>query len=215
LPPAAGFDAVVKLYCFLKLAVYVAGPWGVVTVWLCVWPSLQPWYTYRVPASPPFVCGEATSIVWRDPGAQPIILGVVYVAPSTITDNPAGSVVNVYATLKFAVSDFAPLITSVPTAPPGSAPEPGVTVVPVQLAKAYAALTGAVVAVTAWFNPYQLRPFSTSIAAGLNVNVPAPEGFTNPVTACWVPNVAVYVVAAWGVVIVWLCAPWSLQPWYT
>jgi hypothetical protein len=24
-PPAAGFDAVVKLYCFTKLAVYVAG----------------------------------------------------------------------------------------------------------------------------------------------------------------------------------------------
>jgi hypothetical protein len=60
----------------------------------------------------------------------------VYVTPSTITDSPSGTVVTVYATLKFAVSGFGPSITIVPTAPPAPAPEPGVTELPVQLANA-------------------------------------------------------------------------------
>jgi len=73
----------------------------------------------------------------------------VYVTPSTTTDNPSGTVVTVYATLKFAVTDFGPSITSVPTAPPAPAPDPAVTDDPVQLANAYAALTGVAVTVTA------------------------------------------------------------------
>ncbi len=36
---------------------------------------------------------------------------------------------------------------------------------------------------------------------------PLPEGFTDPVTACCVPNVTVYVDAVWGAVTVWLWAP--------
>ena len=48
----------------------------------------------------------------------------MYATPSTITDNPSGTVVTVYATLKFAVSDFGESIANVPTAPPAPAPEP-------------------------------------------------------------------------------------------
>jgi hypothetical protein len=114
----------------------------------------------------------------------------VYVTQSTITDNPSGTLVTVYATLKLAVRDFGPSITTVPTAPPAPAPDPAVTGLPVQLANAYPAFARVAVTVTASFNPYQLRPPST-IGAGLNVNVPAPDGFTNPVTACCVPNVTV------------------------
>jgi hypothetical protein len=73
----------------------------------------------------------------------------VYVTQSTITDSPSGTVVTVYATLKFAVTDFGPSITNVPTAPPAPAPPAGVTGPPAQLAKAYPAFAGAVVAVTA------------------------------------------------------------------
>jgi hypothetical protein len=50
--------------------------------------------------------------------------------------------------LKFAVRDFAPLITTVPTAPPGPAPDAGVTDPPVQLANAYDSFAGAAVIVT-------------------------------------------------------------------
>ena len=71
-----------------------------------------------------------------DPGAHPNVFGVVYVTQSTITDNPSGTVVTVYATLKFAVSDFGPFITNVPTAPPGARPGRRRHRTPVQLAKA-------------------------------------------------------------------------------
>jgi hypothetical protein len=72
----------------------------------------------------------------------------VYATSSTITDSPSGTVVTVYATLKFAVTDFGPSTTIVPTAPPAPAPDAGVTRSPVQLAKAYPAFTRAAVAVT-------------------------------------------------------------------
>jgi hypothetical protein len=32
-PPTAGFDAVVKLYCFPNVAVYVVDAWGIVNTW--------------------------------------------------------------------------------------------------------------------------------------------------------------------------------------
>jgi len=63
-------------------------------------------------------------------------LGVVYITLSTITDNPSGTLVTVYATLKFAVTVFGESKTTVPTAPPAAAPEPGVTGPPLQLANA-------------------------------------------------------------------------------
>jgi hypothetical protein len=126
----------------------------------------------------------------------------VYVTQSTITDNPSGTLVTVYATLKLAVTDFGESITTVPTAPPAPAPDPAVTGLPVQLANAYPAFARVAVTVTASFNAYQLWSPVTSFAAGVSVNVPAPDGFTNPVTACCVPNVTVYVAAVEGAVTV-------------
>ncbi len=43
-PPTAGFDAVVKLYCFPNVAVYVVDVWGIVNQWNCrlsVTPTLK------------------------------------------------------------------------------------------------------------------------------------------------------------------------------
>jgi hypothetical protein len=55
-PPTAGFEDVVKLYCFANVALNVADVWGSVNQWNASWPSLQLRYSYRVPVSPAFVC---------------------------------------------------------------------------------------------------------------------------------------------------------------
>src|SRR5712691_5715167 len=61
LPPATGLTAVVKAYCVVKLAVYVAGADGAVTEWETAPPSDQFANTYCVPAPP--ACVAVVAIV--------------------------------------------------------------------------------------------------------------------------------------------------------
>ena len=66
-PPAAGLADVVRKYCVVKVAVYVAGEFPAVTGWLAAPPSDQLANTYCVPAPPACV---AAATVCEEPGVH-------------------------------------------------------------------------------------------------------------------------------------------------
>ena len=75
------------------MATYVVAVEGAVIE--CDWllPSLQLPNTYRLPVPPDW--GLEVLTVWDDPLVQFVLYGVMRVVPSTITESPAGMVLNV------------------------------------------------------------------------------------------------------------------------
>src|SRR5690348_13979759 len=110
-PPADGLADVVRRYCGAKVAVYVVGAAGAVTVWLAGPLSDQLPNTYCVPAAPACV---AAAIVCVVPGVHCKAHGAVQFVPSTASVKPEGAlaIVTAVGAVKAAVTEAAALIVT-------------------------------------------------------------------------------------------------------
>ena len=112
-PPLPAF--IVRKYCVVKFAVYVAVPLaGAATVCDIPPASLQLAHTYCVPLAP--ACGVVVAIVWLLPQVTVTICGAVYDVPSNCTVRPDGldasARLHVFALLKLPVSVTGPFMVT-------------------------------------------------------------------------------------------------------
>jgi hypothetical protein len=93
-PPADGLAVVVRKYCVVNVAVYVADDAGAVTECDAAPASDQFAKTYWTPAAPACV---AAAIVWVDPAVHCNEQGDVQATLSTVSESPAGELATVMA----------------------------------------------------------------------------------------------------------------------